>query len=79
MASTNDLITTVESGKFDIYDPTTVDAVPYYLVCVNDEHRMSNCIYIKDANALISIRARNFNSLRQQKDDYGSSASTERV
>lgn len=62
--STTNLIAALESGEFDIDDTAIMDSVPYFRVCMNDNHQMSKCTQIEDLKNFISTRSRNFNYWR---------------
>lgn len=64
-----------ESGEFDLDDTTTMNSVPFCRVCMNDNHRTSEYLQIRDLKSLIRTRNMNCNLWHNRHDGYSSNSS----
>lgn len=67
--SMSDVVTAIESGKFDLDDTASTDSTPFYRVCLNDNHKTFRCEQIKNIASFIQTGNRNFSCWRHRQNE----------
>lgn len=58
--SISDVVAAMESEEFDLHETTSLESLPFYLVCLSDNHETSQCQQMKNIASFNRTRRRNF-------------------